>query len=211
MRRDFFIELCSRQVHGGFASDDSQITDNLINTLIEPAIAAVAKTNYIENKRLDGIAYANNSFYTTYKGIGITQDEQFLWKVELPDVPVGLGYNEGVSRFIIKSDTNELSYPLIPLSQNQTTFFRGMRPIPNKVLYYTEGKNAYILTTIMMNDFTASVTMVSGGDKTDMDSELNVPPDYLPMMQEWIFKQLVTERLQPQDRSNEGSDAVVTT
>jgi hypothetical protein len=48
--------------------------------------------------------------------------------------------------------------------------------------------------------------MVSGGDATDLNSELNVPADYLPIIDEFLKQQLLAERTIPQDSTNEGSD-----
>lgn len=209
MRRDFFIELCSRQIHSGFADDDSEITNNLINTYIEPAAAVAAQANYKNNISLDGIGYVNGSFYSRFKGLAITTEGNFLWKTTLPSVPVGIGANEGISTVEIKDNSSpQTSLPLIPITEKQRTFYQAQRIIPNKVLYYTEGNLLYILSTILLNQYTVNVTMVSGGDPTDLDSELNVPPDYLPIMQQYIFEQLMKERTVPKDIVNEGQDAV---
>ena len=53
--------------------------------------------------------------------------------MELPQIPTGIGSSEGVSMLTFK-DTNsrQISQSVIWLSQNQRTYFDGMRPIPNK-------------------------------------------------------------------------------
>ncbi len=86
-----------------------------------------------------------------------------------------------------------------------------MRPIPNKVLYYYEGSIIRAKSTLLLNQYTANVTMISGGDSSDLDSELNVPADYYPIMVEYIRKQLMEERLAPVDSTNDGLDAITTT
>ena len=83
-----------------------------------------------------------------------------------------------------------------------------MRPIPNKVLYYYEWIFAYAVSTLLLNQYTANVVLVSGGDSTDLDSILNVPSDYFPVMVEYIKAQLLFERMQPVDVHNDGSDTV---
>lgn len=206
MNRQTFIEMVIRQIYGGQPNDDSEITVNLVNTWLDPAIAMAAKQNNKDNIAIDGIIYANNSFYTTYKGIAITQDEQFTWKVTLPQIPVGIGANEGISTLIIKDSGGQLSMPCVPLSESQKTIYRTMRPIPNKVLYIYEGKFAYIFSTILLTPYTASVTMISGGDGTDLTSTLNVPSDYFPIMIDYIQKQLMIEQAQIKDITNDGLD-----
>lgn len=206
MTREQFIERHLRQIYGGFPTDDSQITKNLVNSWLNDAIAVAAKQNCKDNIALDGIAYVNNSFYTTFKGIAVVQDENFLFKITLPQIPIGIGYGEGVSTLQFKDASNSVSLPCIPLSQNQTTFYQSLRPIPNKILFYTEGSFIYAVSTLPLYDYTATVKMVSGGDSTSLTSTLNVPPDYFPVMVEYLKQQLAFERAQPQDQSNDGTD-----
>jgi len=135
-----------------------------------------------------------------------------LWRITLPEVPVGIGYNQGAETLIFKdSDSNQLSYPVIWLSQNQRSFQRGMREIPNKLLAYLEGTYVYVMSTLMLSDYTAQVTMISGGDSTDLDSILNIPPDYFPIMTEYLKTQLIFQRQVPVDAQNDGADIITTT
>jgi hypothetical protein len=86
-----------------------------------------------------------------------------------------------------------------------------MMPITNKVLYYYEGKSLYAISTLLLNQYTANITMVSGGLSTDLDSTLTIPPDYIPVMTEYLKAQLLFERNQPVDTQNDGLDAIRTT
>lgn len=210
MRRDVFIERTLRQIYGGMPSDDAQITINLVNKWLDDAIALAAKTNYTDNAKLEGVAYVNGSFFTTFKGIAVSQDESFLWKLELPEMPVGIGNDEGVSTIQLKDDTRNISKPFIWITQAQKGFYQNMRGIPNKILCYLEGKYIYIISTLVLSSYTASVTMISGGDSSDLDSELNVPPDYFPIMVQYIRDQLMFERNVPRDLSNDGTDLKTT-
>lgn len=206
MLRKGFIERVLRQIYNGQPTDDSSLTPNLINYWLNDAIAVAAKQNYKENIQIDGIGYLNNSFYTTFKGLAITQDENFLYKVVLPEMPLGIGRNEGVSSIKFKNSLNVVSYDGIPLSNAQVGFVRGQRKIPNKILYYTEGKFLFLMTSIVMTAYTAMVTMVSAGDSTDLDSTINVPSDYFPVIVEYIKAQIAFERAQVQDSTNDGVD-----
>ena len=212
MTRRTYIEQVRRLIYGGQPDDDAEITIGLVNLWLDQAIGVAAKANYKENIAVEGISYLNNSFYTTFKALEISEDEQFLWKVELPQIPLGIGATEGVSRLIIKdNESRQLSQPIIWLSQNQLTFFKNMRTIPNKILGYTEGSYAYLMTELLMQDYTAHVTMVSGGDNTDLNSTLNVPADYIPVMTEYLKTQLMFERSVPKDVTPDGQDFIKTT
>ncbi len=210
MKRNAFIELISRQIHGSFAPDDTVITNNYINTLLEPAIGVAVQKCYSDNLSIDDVGYVNNSFYITFKNLSISSDGNFVWKVTLPDLPMGLGAIDGISRFVIKDDVSpQTSYPVVLMTEAQVSIYKGMRTIPNKVLGWPEGEFLYILSTLLLNQFTGQVTMISGGDSTDLGSELNVPANYLPIMQDWIIKQLMILKSQPVDVVNDGSSATV--
>lgn len=211
MTRRAFIESIRRQIYGGQPSDDATITINLVNLWLNQAIAVAAKTNYKEAIALDGIGYTNNSFYSTFSGIAITQSGTNLWKMTLPEVPVGVGRNEGISTVQVYDSSGNLSQPLIPISENQRTYYQNMRNIPNKVIYYYEGNLLYIPSTILLSAYSGKITMISGGDSTDLNSNLNVPQDYFPVMVEYLKQQLVFERMQPVDLQNDGVDFVKST
>ena len=98
------------------------------------------------------------------------------------------------------------SQTAIPLSINQVAYIDNLRPIQNKILYWTEGKNIYAKSLIPLTAYTANVRMVSGGISTDLNSTLNIPDDYVPMIVEYIKGQLAFERSRPIDVSNDGVD-----
>lgn len=207
-----YIEQIRRMIYGSQPSNDAEITVGLVNQLLNQAVGIAAKTNYTDSLKLDGIAYVNNNFYTTYKALAVVSDEQFLYRITLPQIPVGIGYNQGAETLIFKdAATNQLSYPVIWLSQNQRSYEKGMREIPNKLLAYLEGTYVYVKSTILLSSYTAQVTMISGGDSTDLDSVLNVPPDYFPIMTEYLKAQLMFQRQVPVDTANDGNDIITTT
>jgi hypothetical protein len=203
--------MVRRQIYGGQPSDDAEITVGLVNVWLDSAIAIAAKTNYTDSVKLDGIAYINGGFYTTYKGLSVSTDDMFLYKIVLPHIPYGLGENESVSTIIFKGNSAQFSQPVIWITQNQKSFFQNMRPIPNKLLGYMESQFIYVISTVLLNQYTATVCMVSGGDATNLDSTLNVPSDYHEVMIEYLKKQLIFERNIPQDVTNDGSDIINTT
>jgi hypothetical protein len=63
----------------------------------------------------------------------------------------------------------------------------------------------------MDSGFTASVTMISGGNDSDLASTINIPNDYVNVIVEYVKVQLAFERNQPVPSSNDGTDAIRTT
>lgn len=200
------IERVKRQVYGGFPIEDSQITDNLVNKWLSDAVAVAAKQNYVESIKLDGISYVNNSFYTTYKGLTASRDEKGVYTIELPQVPIGVGKNEGVATLQFKDEKKNISMTAIPMSINQLGYASGLRTIPNKIMFWWEGRDIYVQSTLPIFEYTALVRMISGGDSTDLTSQLNIPDDYMPVIIDYVSRQLQIQRGQVQDTSNDGSD-----
>jgi hypothetical protein len=207
MTRNIFIERILRQIYNGQPSDDSSITYNLVNQWLNDAIGLAAKKNYTDGIQMDGIAYVNNSFYTTFKDLAVSLGsiDNVTYSIDLPQIPVALGKNEGIATLQFVKD-KLASQTAIPLSINQVAYIDNLRPIQNKILYWTEGKNIYAKSLIPLTAYTANVRMVSGGDSTDLNSTLIVPDDYVPMIVEYIKGQLAFERSRPIDVSNDGVD-----
>lgn len=205
--RGAFIESVLMQLYGEKPSDDAEITYNLVNLYLQEGIATAAQAAYKSAIQIDGVGYVNNGFYSTFSGLPITQDatDNQCYSFTLPEIPVGIAANMGVAEVRFKAD-GFTSLPGIPLSVNQWGYFDSMRPIPNKILMLPEGKNMRAKTPLILSNYTATVKMISGGDSTNLNSELNVPPDYLPICRDYIIQKLMAERMVAVDNVNDGSD-----
>jgi len=207
MIRQALIEQILRNVYGEQPTQDSDISPNLVNVYINQGIGLAAKQNYKDAIQMDGIGYVNDSFYTTFKGLEVVKDENFLWRITLPQVPIAIGKNEGVSNLKFKSSDGKVSIDCIPLSISQKSYASSMRTIPDRVLYYVEGNSAFVLSTILLTQYTCSVTLVSGGDSSDLSSNLNVPDDYIPTVITYVTQLLMNQRKQPKNMANDGQDS----
>jgi len=207
MTRYALIERILRQIYNGQPSDDSNITYNLVNQWLNDAIGLVVKRNYTDNIQMDGVAYVNNSFYTTFTNIDINAEsvDTVTYSIDLPIIPYALGRNEGVAMLQFVGD-KKTSQTAIPLSMNQVAYIEQLRPIQNKILYWIEGKNIYVKSSIPLTQYKATLRLISGGDSTDLNSTLIVPDDYMPMIVEYIKGQLAFEKSRPIDQSNDGVD-----
>lgn len=202
-------ELCERIqriIYNGQAPDDATVTLNLISKYINDGLAIVAKRNYTDSIQLDGIAYVNNSFYITYRNLSITQNQEKNWVLELPQIPLGLGRNEGISMVQLVSNNNKPSQTAIPLSQNQLGYVDSMKRVPNKIFYWNEGNLLFMQSPLILSNFKAVVRMISGGDSSNLDGVLNIPDDYISQIIDYVLKLLLVERQQPIQVTNEGKD-----
>lgn len=210
MTREVLIERILRLIYNGQPSDDSSITFGLVNEYLNDAIASAVKANYKESIQLDGVAYVNNSFYTTFSGIDISREENTidLFKFTLPQIPVSLGRNEGIATVqFVDSVSKRTSISAVPLSINQVGYVESIRPVQNKTLYWNEGDKVYVKSSILLTKLKAKVRMVSGGNSSDLSSTLIVPDDYMPLIIDYIKAQLAFEKSRPIDTSNDGVDS----
>jgi hypothetical protein len=207
MTRYQYIELILRMIYNGQPSDDSSITYNQVNLWLNQGIGIAAKKNYNDSIQLDGVAYINNSFYTTITDLDILPEpvDNVTYSIKLPQIPIALGKNEGIATVQFVGD-KRTSQTGIPLSMNQVGYIENLRPIQDKILYWPEGEFVFLKATIPMSSYKATVRMVSGGDSTNLSSTLIIPDDYLPMIVEYIKAQLVFERSRPIDHQNDGVD-----
>lgn len=203
-----FCERMLRAVYGEQPNDDSNITVNLVNKWLNEGIAIATKQNYKENIQIDSLAYVNNSFYTTFKGIAIDQYEDFIFQIVLPQIPLGIGRNEGIGTLQFVDSNGNVSDPAIPLSEAQVGYAQQMKPIPNKTLYYPEGQFLYAISVLQLFNYTAKIRMISGGDSANLNSILNVPDDFLPVITKYVIDMLRQERAQPKALTNSGVDIV---
>ena len=207
MTRYALIERILRQIYNGQPSDDSSITYNLVNQWLNDAIGLAVKKNYTDSIQMDGIAYVNNSFYTTYTNLDIAAEtvDNVTYSVLLPQIPIALGKNEGVATLQFVGD-KKTSQTGIPLSINQVAYIDNIRPIQNKILYWIEGKNIFVKSSIPLTSYKATLRMVSGGDSKNLESTLIIPDDYIPVIIEYIKGQLAFEKSRPIDTNNDGVD-----
>jgi len=201
-----FIERVSRAVYGEQPTDDSNITFNLINQWLNEGIGLAVAKDWRDNSQIDGVAYVNNAFYTTFKDLTISYSEKFIYYIVLPQIPIGLGRNEGVGTLQLVDADGKVYDECIPMSENQVGYFKHIKNPPNKTLYYPEGIYLYLVSPLQLTDYTGKVRMISGGDATDLDSILNVPDDYLPMVTDYCISKLRIERAQPKDAVDDGED-----
>jgi hypothetical protein len=210
MTRYQLIEQILRQVYGTQPSDDASITPELVNQMINQGIGLAVRQNYKDAVQLDGIGYINNSFYTTFKGLTVTPEEQFVYKIILPQVPMGIGKNEGVSSLRFKDSKEEFSKPVVWLSQDQVTYFQSLQAPTSKILASQQGSTILVYSTLILNQYTAAATIISGGESRELLSQLTVPDDYIPIIVDYVTKALMASRVQIQDNANDGNDAIRT-
>jgi hypothetical protein len=205
MTRRVLIEQLRRMLYGSIPTDDANITEKEINLYINEAIAYMAKVNYSDAIKLDGIETVADSFYATFKNLAITRDNDTgYYSLDLPQVPLGLARGYGISTVTFPTSTGLAKSP-IPISPRELDYIDQLKQPPSKIFYWAEGKKLWFKSYTNLVGRLAIVRMVST-ETSDLDAEINVPQEYITDIINLVMNQLRTRKGSPQDSTNDGLD-----
>ena len=205
MTRKVLIEQIRRMLYGGVPTDDANITEKEINLYINEALAYMAKVNYTDSIKLDGIETVSDVFYLTFKNLAITRDtDTGYYSLDLPQVPLGLARGYGISTVTFPTATGLAKSP-IPISVRELDYMDSLKQPPSKIFYWPEGKKLWFKSYTNLVGKFAIVRMVST-ETSDMDAELNVPQEYITDIINLVMGQLRPRKATPQDSTNDGLD-----
>ena len=207
MTRKVLIEQIRRMMYGSIPTDDANVTEKEINLYINEGIAYMAKINYTDAIKLDGIETVADSFYATFKNLAITRDSDTgYYALDLPQVPLGLSRGYGISTVTFPTSTGLAKSP-IPISPRELDYIDNLKQPPSKIFYWAEGKKLWFKSYTNLVGKFAIVRMVST-ETTDLDAEINVPQEYITDIINLVMNQLRTRKGTPQDSTNDGLDKV---
>jgi hypothetical protein len=207
MTRKVLIEQIRRMMYGSIPTDDANVTEKEINLYINEGIAYMAKVNYTDAIKLDGIETIADSFYATFKNLAITKDNDTgYYALDLPQVPLGLSRGYGISTVTFPTSTGLAKSP-IPISPRELDYVDNLKQPPSKIFYWAEGKKLWFKSYTNLVGKFAIVRMVST-ETADLDAEINVPQEYITDIINLVMNQLRTRKASPQDSTNDGLDKV---
>jgi len=207
MTRRVLIEQIRRMLYGGVPTDDANISEKEINLYINEALAYMAKINYTDSIKLDGIESIADSFYLTFKNLAIVKDNDTgYYSLDLPQVPLGLARGYGIATVTFPTSTGLAKSP-IPISVRELDYMDNLKQPPSKIFYWPEGKKLWFKSYTNLVGKFAIVRMVST-ETADLDSELNVPQEYITDIINLVMNQLRPRKGAPQDSTNDGLDKI---
>jgi hypothetical protein len=205
MTRKVLIEQIRRMYYGGVPSDDSNLTENEVNIYINQAIAYFAKVNYTQSIEIDGIETVGDAFYTTFKNLAITKDNDTgYYSLTLPHPPLGLSRGYGISTVTFPVSTG-LSKAPVPISPREIEYLEQVKLPPSKIFYWAEGNKLWFRSYVNLVGKFAIVRMITA-ENSDQTAELNVPAEYISDIINWVMKQLSVRKQMPEDTTNDGLD-----
>ena len=205
MTRRVLIEQIRRIFYGGVPNDDASLSEKEVNTYLNEAIAYMAKVNYTDAIKLDGIETVADSFYATFKNLAITKDNDTgYYSLDLPQVPLGLARGYGISTVTFPTSTGLAKSP-IPISVRELEYIDQLKQPPSKIFYWAEGKKLWFKSYTNLVGKFAIVRMVST-ETSDLDAEINVPQEYITDIINMVINQLKIRKGTPEDSVNDGVD-----
>jgi hypothetical protein len=205
MTRKVIIEQIRRIFYGGVPNDDASLSEKEVNYHLNEAIAYIAKVNYTDAIKLDGIENVADSFYATFKNLAITKDNDTgYYSLDLPQVPLGLSRGYGISTVTFPTSTGLAKSP-IPISVRELDYMDNLKQPPSKIFYWAEGKKLWFKSYTNLVGKFAIVRMVST-ETTDMDAEINVPQEYISDIIDLVINKLKIRKSIPEDNVNDGVD-----
>lgn len=205
MTRKVLIEQIRRIFYGGVPNDDANLSEKEVNIYINEAIAYMAKVNYTDAIKLDGIETVADSFYATFKNLAITKDNDTgYYSLDLPQVPLGLARGYGISTVTFPTSTGLAKSP-IPISVRELDYIDQLKQPPSKIFYWAEGKKLWFKSYTNLVGKYAIVRMVST-ETSDLDAEINVPQEYVTDIINLVLGQLKIRKGTPEDTVNDGVD-----
>lgn len=205
MTRKVLIEQIRRMLYGGVPNDDASISEKEINVYINQALAYMAKINYTDSIKLDGVENVSDVFYVTFKNLIVAKDtDTGYYYATLPQVPVGLARGYGISTVTFPTSTGLAKSP-IPISVRELDYIDNLKQPPSKIFYWPEGKKLWFKSYTNLIGKYAIVRMVSTESST-LDDELNLPQEYITDIINLVLNQLKIRKGSPEDIVNDGVD-----
>jgi hypothetical protein len=205
MTRKVLIEQIRRMLYGGVPNDDASISEKEINVYINQSLAYMAKVNYTDSIKLDGIESVSDVFYLTFKNLPVLKDtDTGYYYATLPQVPVGLARGYGISTVTFPTSTGLAKSP-IPISTRELDYIDNLKQPPSKIFYWPEGKKLWFKSYTNLIGKNAIVRMVSTESGT-LDDELNLPQEYITDIINLVLNQLKIRKGTPEDIVNDGVD-----
>jgi len=205
MIRRALIEQIRRMYYGGMPSDDANLTENEVNQYINQGIAYIAKVNYTDSIKIDGIETVSDAFYTTFKNLAVAKDNDTgYYYATLPQPPVGLSRGYGIASVTFPVSTGLAKAPTA-VSPREVDYIEQIKLPPSKIFYWAEGGKLWMRSYTNLVGKFAIVRMISS-ENSDLTAELNVPAEYISDIINWIMDQLKFRKQMTEDSTNDGLD-----
>ncbi len=204
--RGELAERILRIVYNGTPPNDASIDIREVGLHINSALSLLAKVNFTDNYKFEGVAYVNDGFLSTFKDVAVSTDTDVDLKyLTLPENPVGLPKNRGIVEISKMKDKS--TTPVIMVAANKRSIYQGLHTIKNRIIGWQEGNKIYFDGAIA--GFAKALVKLVAPASNDMDESLNLPKDMEEQIIDAVVKRLMMQRQIGQDKAMDGVDSLI--
>lgn len=203
-----FCQEVLYELYGGMPPSDARISERFVLTKLHDQVAKLGVVSAFNTSNAEGITYADDIFYITFRNISVTLDAQIgLLKAELPQLPMGLPRQRSFN-ITPSSPTCDAQHTMIKMTERHEIQRRMSLPPVRKVFAYVTDTALYLYVNKAMFPMLKipSINLTMATPAMGMDDKTNMPADMLAMAKAAILAELRTSLMIPQDIKNDGQE-----
>lgn len=201
--RYHICEMIQRALNAGFASDDTEVTINLVNQYLNSAVAFAAKAMFKESIQIDGIEDVQDAFYASFPNISISLDSTTgLYQATLPQQPAGVSRGWDIAHFMLITGSGKKIFAN-PISPTELVYLYEGESGCNEVYYFVDGATARLHSCQDITKYKANVRMIAT-QSSDLTSPMSIPDTALSIIIDYIAKTLGIQLSISYDTSEDG-------
>lgn len=201
--RYHICEMIQRALNAGMASDDTEVTINLINQYLNSAVAFAAKAMFKESIQIDGIEDVADAFYASFPNITISIDNTTgLFQATLPQQPAGVSRGWDIAHFMLITGSGKKIFAK-PISPKELIYLYDGESGCDEVYYYVDGSMARLHSCSDISKYKANVRMLAT-QSSDLTSPMSIPDAALAIIIDYIAKTLGIQLNMVYDNSEDG-------
>lgn len=203
-----FCQEVLHEVYGGMPPSDARITERFVLTKLNDAIASNAVINAYANTNLEGVTYADDTFYVRFNAISVTADSTTGYRVAtLPSIPVGLPSQRSFSVTPSSPDCDAQRTMIKMMERHEVQRMHSLPPIKKVFAFVEAGKLYFYINKKMMPVLElTSINLVMATADGGLDSDVNMPQDMIATAKTKIVAELRGSLGIPQDIKNDGQE-----
>jgi hypothetical protein len=205
-------EFCQEvlyEVYGGMPPSDARITERFVLTKLNDTIANFALVNAYEKTNLEGITYADDTFYVRFNNVALSDDSASGDKVAtLPSMPVGLPSQRSIT--ITPANVNSDPSLIKMIERHEVARMKSSsrrNPVKNIYMWIVGNKlygyiNKNMFPLLELPAINLDIATADGG----LTSDLNMPQGMIATAKTNIVAELKKSLMMPQDIKNDGQE-----
>lgn len=200
------IDRVIRAYYQDYASEESTLTNNIVQLYINDAVAMALSNAMQKNYVVTGIQSVPEGFMSTFIINSFTKDENTgFYSADLPHPPIGVPENSSVAGVFFGGVKGQ-SRPVLEVKPNEVDYFRFMPTPPQAAFYWMESGTIYLWLRTNLPSTTLLYVRMATHVPTDLNAPMNIPPDAVDFVFNYVMQQLMKGKANTGDSVLDGKD-----